>query len=61
VLLGGLILGERITKAEILCLCIAFLGVYILFSQQNFTKDSSTSIALIPFVMLLTIPIMVAF
>eukprot|EP00347_Sterkiella_histriomuscorum_P021051 403335450 len=44
-LLGFLILGEKITKMEILCLLIAFYGIYsLLFSSDRASKNSENNV-----------------
>lgn len=61
VLLGALILGERITKAEIACLFMAFVGVFVLFSEKT-SKRSTSDANIDPFHLLILcfVPIMIA-
>lgn len=63
VIFGGVFLGEKITKIEVMCLCIAFSGVYVLLtSDKNEKTESSkeTNIEITYLLMLLGIPILVA-
>lgn len=41
-LFGFLILGEKISRSEILCLILAFIGVYMLITSKN-SEDNKTA------------------
>lgn len=60
VLFGAVLLGERITKQEMGCLLLAFLGIYMLFSEKSATKSTEdSSINVFYLLILLMVPIMV--
>ena len=62
VLLGSVMLGERITKYELGCLLLAFSGVYILFSEKTSSKSNTNdNIDTFYLLILFLVPIMVAF
>ena len=60
VLLGAMILGERITKAEMACLSVAFVGVYVLFSEKTSNKQRDQNIDTFHLLLLCLIPFMIA-
>lgn len=60
VLLGAMILGERITKAEMACLFVAFLGVYVLFSEKTSNKGRDQNIDTFHLLLLCLIPFLIA-
>ena len=62
-LLGFIILGERITKMEIFCLLISFYGIFVLVYYGERQKDKEgkeSNISLLPMVMLVLGPILMA-
>jgi drug/metabolite transporter (DMT)-like permease len=62
-LLGFLILGEKITKVEVICLVLAFYGIYVLLYYGDSAKDSGekqTEYSIWPIFMLISGPFLMA-
>jgi drug/metabolite transporter (DMT)-like permease len=63
VVFGSVLLGEKITKIEVLCLCVAFSGVYVLLTsgkKEETQSSPESNIEITYLLMLLGIPILVA-
>ena len=62
-LLGFIILGEKISKSEILCLFIAFYGVYVLLysgEQNDDKREVKSNISAGPLLMCIMGPFLMA-
>ncbi len=62
-LLGFLILGERITKVETVCLVIAFIGIYVLIYYGDMNSHDSKKeedYSWLPVLMMVLAPILLA-
>ena len=62
-LLGFLVLGERISRAEIICLILAFYGIYVLLYHGDTaekSKDKEGNYEVMPIIMLVLGPFLMA-